>query len=107
MLVSLPRKGRKMKSTFAVDVIGGLPAAICSRITETKVFSDNSLDSKAKNESNRHDSNPGIITFEDRWMAETAASLVDFAIRAQMQGFKIDRKVALHSIRRALELVTE
>jgi hypothetical protein len=42
---------------------------------------------------------------QGRWIAEAAKALVEFAVDAQMQGFGVNRRTAMQSIRSALESI--
>jgi hypothetical protein len=42
---------------------------------------------------------------QERWIAEAAKALVEFAIDAQKQGFGVNRRIAMESIRKALESI--
>jgi hypothetical protein len=46
-----------------------------------------------------------ISTNQERWIAEAAKALVEFAVDAQMQGFGVNRRTAMESIRNALESI--
>jgi hypothetical protein len=42
---------------------------------------------------------------QERWIAEAAKALVEFAVDAQTQGFGINPRIALESIRKAIESI--
>jgi hypothetical protein len=42
---------------------------------------------------------------QDRWMAEAAKALVEFAVDAQMQGFGVNRRTAMETIPKAVESI--
>jgi hypothetical protein len=46
-----------------------------------------------------------ISMSQERWMAEAAKALVEFAVGAQTQGFGVNRRTAMESIRKALESI--
>jgi hypothetical protein len=46
-----------------------------------------------------------VSNTEERWMTEAATALAEFAVKAHMQGFGIDRRTAVQSIRKALESI--
>jgi hypothetical protein len=46
-----------------------------------------------------------ISMSQERWMAEAAKALVEFAVDAQMQGFGVNRRTAMESIRKAVESI--
>jgi hypothetical protein len=42
---------------------------------------------------------------QECWIAEAAKALIEFAFDAQMQGFGVNRRIAMESIRKALESI--
>ena len=57
------------------------------------------MDSKLR----RHPKDPTPSLAQDQQVAEIAIALVEFGVSAQMQGFGMDRKAAIESLRCALE----
>jgi hypothetical protein len=86
-------------STFSMEVheLLGLHTSV-DRQTSLNVVE---IDSKSRRRVER--GLQQIVASQDRWVADTATALAEFAIKAQMQGFGIDRETPIKSLRCALE----